>query len=82
MDHVISADESETIEIAIKTWEKLPTCSITKTRMPYTRQYKDSATVTTASLMPPFCWNNWTNLINEARTEKKTPTGLSFHQLQ
>jgi hypothetical protein len=59
--------------------EKSPTCSTTRTRTPYTRQCKDSATATTASSLPPFCWNNWTNWINEARTENKTPTGPSHH---
>jgi hypothetical protein len=56
MDHVILADESETIEIPIKTGpEKSRTCSTTRTKMPSTRQCKDSATTTTVSLTPPFC---------------------------
>ncbi len=62
--------------------EKSLTCSTTRTRTPYTRQCKDSATATMASSMPPFCWNNWTNWINEAKMENKTPTGPSPHRPQ
>ncbi len=57
--------------------ERSPTCSTTRTRTPFTNQYKDFATDTTANSMLPSCWINWINSPNETRTGNKTRTGLS-----
>ena len=59
LDHVISADESEPIEIAIKTMDwagKSQICSTMGTRRPSTKQSKASALGTMENLMPPYYW--------------------------
>ncbi len=72
MDHVISADESETIEIAIKTMDWAG-----KITDLFHKLCRASATNTMGNSTPRSFWTNWINLISEAKLRLQTLIGLS-----
>jgi hypothetical protein len=62
MDHIILADESETIKIQMKTIDwggKLIDLYKGAIQKQSTRQYKDSGPSTMENSIPQFYWSNW-----------------------